>query len=273
MVITDKFVYIHKPKTGGSFVTDALLKLYDGKWNLFIHAKLALLKTIHFKNDFGTLIFTANKHGGCHDIPKEHLQKTIISTIRNPYDYYVSQYEFGWWKRKAWHNYYKKFDGFKKYSSSFPNLSFQQFMELMPMVFNKAPHNEFNNPDALGRSTVEFINDCFYEPENVSQKMTENYILSGAYKNDMFPVKFIFTHRLNQQLHDFLLEQGYPAESIAFIITKKKVLPQGKGRGKDQHWEKYYTPELKELVRKKDWFLFQMFPEFDNSKEGRPQLS
>jgi hypothetical protein len=49
MVITDKFVYIHKPKTGGTFVTSALLKLYDGKWSFLVHARLALLKAVHFK--------------------------------------------------------------------------------------------------------------------------------------------------------------------------------------------------------------------------------
>ncbi|HZH63242.1 MAG TPA: hypothetical protein VEY10_00030 [Flavisolibacter sp.] len=265
MVITDKFVYIHKPKTGGTFVTDALLKLYDGKWNLFLHAKLALLKVIHYKNDFGTLSLTANKHGGCNDIPVGHQQKTIVSTIRNPFDYYVSQYEFGWWKRKSWHDYYKKIDGFEKYSASFPNLSFQQFMELMALAFNASPHQDFNNPNALGRNTIEFINDCFYEPEQVIKKIDEKYISSGAYKKDMFPVEFIFTHRLNQQLYDFLLAHGYPSERIAFIITKQKVLPQGKGRTKEQKWEKYYTPELKELVRKKDWFLFEVFPEFEEA--------
>lgn len=174
MVITNKFVYIHKPKTGGSFVTEALLKLYDGKWNLFVHAKLALLKVIHYKNQSGILSFTANKHGGCRDIPKEHLQKTIVSTIRNPFDYYVSQYEFGWWKRRAWHNYYKQFNGFRQYSASFPNLSFQQFMEMMPLVFNSAPHQDFYDPNALGRSTVEFINDYFFEPEKVIEKINKN---------------------------------------------------------------------------------------------------
>ncbi len=126
MVITDKFVYIHKPKTGGTFVTDALLKVYDGKWNLFVHAKLTLLKAVRFKNHLGELILTANKHGGCLDIPAGYREKLIVSTIRNPFDYYVSQYEFGWWKRKEWHRYYKKFDEFKKYSASFPNLSFKQ---------------------------------------------------------------------------------------------------------------------------------------------------
>lgn len=266
MVITDNFVYIHKPKTGGTFVTNALLRLYEGKWNLYLHAKLALLKSIHYRNHFGTLTFTADKHGGCRNIPKRQLQKTIVSTIRNPFEYYVSQYEFGWWKRKSWHNYYKKLENFEKYSSSFPNLSFQQFMELMTLAFNMAPHENFNDPNALGRSTIEFINDCFYEPDKVIKKINETYLLSGDYKKDMFPVKFIFTHQLNQQLHDFLLTQGYPVESIEFIITKKKVLPQGKGRTKEQAWEKYYTPELMALVRKKDWFLFNLFPEFEDAK-------
>lgn len=269
MVITDKFVYIHKPKTGGTFVTDALLQLYEGNWNLLIHAKLAFLKAIHFRNELGTLILTANKHGGCRDIPKDYLNRQIVSTIRNPFDYYVSQYEFGWWKRKSWYNYYKKMDGFDKYNSSFPDLSFTQFMELMPLVFNEAAHRDFHNPHALGRNTVEFINDCFYRPGEVMQKLDENYVRNGAYRNDMFPVQFIFTHRLNQQFYDFLLSQGYPAERISFIITKKKVLPQGKGRSKDQSWEKYYTPELKELVRTKDRFLFELFPEFDEAPIGR----
>jgi hypothetical protein len=262
MVITDKFVYIHKPKTGGTFVTSALLKVYNGKWNFLVHARLAFLKAVHFENQFGRLSLTANKHGGCLDIPKEHREKLIVSTIRNPYDYYVSQYEFSWWKRKEWHRYYKSFDGFTVQFPTFPDLSFKQFMELMTMVFNPSPYQNFNDSGALGRYTVELINDCFYKPGEVFPKITREYVTSGDYKRDMFKVHFIFTHKLNQQLHDFLLEQGYPGESIQFILDKKKVLPQGKGRNKNQKWEKYYTDELRELVRKKDWFLFELFPEF-----------
>ncbi len=97
----------------------------------------------------------------------------------------------------------------------------------------------------------------------VKPKINNKYIESGAYRTDMFPVHFIFTHRLNQQLYDFLLEQGYPKDSIEFILQKEKVLPLGKGRTQEQKWEKYYSPDLKELVRKKDWFLFALFPEFD----------
>lgn len=267
MVITDRFVYIHKPKTGGTFVTDAILNLYEGKWTIFHHAWLATAKVLRYKNRFGNLWLTADKHGGCNNIPKSQLQKTIVSTIRNPFDYYVSQYEFGWWKRKEWLRYYKTLEGFSTYEKNFPNLSFTQFMELMSLAFNPARHRDFYNPECLGRNTVEFVNDCFHEPEEVLSKLSHEYIGSAYYRADMYPVQFIFTHKLNQQLYEFLLQQGYPEESIHSIIAKKKVLPQGKGRKKEQAWEKYYTPELKVLVRKKDWMLFQLFSEFEDMEK------
>ena len=262
MVITDKFVYIHKPKTGGTFVTDALLRLHDGKWNFLMHGKLAVLKEIHFRNKLGTLTINDNKHGGCREIPEKYGDRVIVSTIRNPFDYYVSQYEFGWWKRKEWLKNYQRVGNFAERFGSFPDLTFSQFMELMAAAFNDAPHQDFQNDAALGRYTVEFIKDHFYNPDTVITKLSGGYIESGQYKQDMYPVTFIFTHQLNRQLHDYLFTKGYPKDSIEFILNKEKVLPQGKGRSKEQKWEKYYTPELKELVYKKDWLLFKLFPEF-----------
>lgn len=262
MVITDKFVYIHKPKTGGTFVTDALLKLYDGKWNLLMHAKLATLKVIRYKNQFGTLIFTADKHGGCSHIPEGHLHKTIVSTIRNPYDYYVSQYEFGWWKRKEWLKYYSQFPWFKQKFPSFPAISFRQFMELMHLAFNPQGFIDFEDPASPGRNTFEFIEMYFKSPSNSYNKISVDYAQSGLIRDDMYPVKFIFTHKLNQQLYEFLCKMDYPQDKIEFILKKEKVLPQGKGRNAKQDWRQYYTDDLIDLVRKKDAFLFSIFPEF-----------
>ncbi|MEO6733893.1 MAG: hypothetical protein ABIN01_21905 [Ferruginibacter sp.] len=261
MIITKQFIYIHRPKTGGSFVTDALLKIYDGKWNWLIHAKLALLGEIRFTNRLGTLTINSNKHGGCNEIPQKYHGKNIVSTIRNPFDYYVSQYEFGWWKRKNWWKYYSKVDHFNERFASFPNISFTQFMELMTAVFNKGYHKDFYNENAAGRYTAEFVQDYFYQPAAALAKLQDAN--NNEFDGQMHPVKFIFTHQLNQQLHDYLLESGYPQQTIDFILKKEKVLPQGKGRSEGQKWEKYYTPEMKELVRKKDRLLFELFPEFD----------
>ena len=79
----------------------------------------------------------------------------------------------------------------------------------------------------------------------------------------MFNVDFIKTDRLNQELYGFLLSIGYRAEDLRFLPALGKILPMGRGRRKDQHWEKYYAPSLKEFIREKDWALFEMFPDFD----------
>jgi hypothetical protein len=262
MVITEKFVYIHKPKTGGTFVTDALLKLYDGTWNLLVHLKLATLKVVHYENELGKLSLTANKHGGCSDIPRGHQQKIIVSTIRNPFDYYVSQYEFGWWKRKEWVKYYRGFAGFSEKFPSFPDITFRQFMELIHLVFNPPGYTDFDNAETPGRNTIEFIDMYFKSPSVIYDKISVAYAQSDLMRDDMHPVHFIFTHKLNQQLHEFLIEMHYPPDKISFILKKEKMLPQGKGRTEKQPWQNYYTDDLIDLVRKKDAFLFSLFPEF-----------
>jgi len=264
MVITDKFVYIHKPKTGGSFVTDALLKLYEGKWSMLVHLKLATLKVVHYKNQFGTLSLTANKHGGCSEIPPGHLEKIIVSTIRNPFDYYVSQYEFGWWKRKEWSRYFSRFPGFKEKFPTFPSIHFRQFMELIHLAFNPHGFSDFDNPESPGRNTIEFVDMYAKSPAATYNKISVNYANSNSMKEDMYPVEFIFTDRLNSQLYEFLHKIDYPQDKIEFILKKEKVLPQGKGRSAKQDWRQYYTNDLIDLVRKKDEFLFSLFPEFSN---------
>ncbi len=215
------------------------------------------------ESQLGELIIYKLKHGGALDIPMKYRDRSILTNIRNPFDYYVSQYEFGWWKRKECMKYYRQVKGFDTRFPDFPNLSFTQFMELLCAAYNDLPNTNYFNEAALGHYTIDFLRNHFYQPALAMQKISRDYFESGAYKKDMFPTQFIFTHKLNQQLYEFLLQCGYPKESIEFILKKEKVLPQGKGRTNEQQWEKYYTPELKELVRKKDWFLFELFPEFE----------
>lgn len=77
----------------------------------------------------------------------------------------------------------------------------------------------------------------------------------------MFDVRFIHTERLNWELHAFLLEAGFPAADVAFVPELGRILPDGKGRTERQRWEHYYTPELKAEVRRRERWLFLLFPE------------
>ena len=79
----------------------------------------------------------------------------------------------------------------------------------------------------------------------------------------MFPVHFLRKENLNQELYEYLLNIGYPAKAIEFILNAPKIVPGRNIRGEDKKWENYYTPELKKWVRMKEKLLFAIFPEYD----------
>jgi hypothetical protein len=69
MILTDRFVFLHLHKSGGSFVNRFLLESIPGARQVGYH-----LPRTH--------------------IPRESLQLPILGTVRNPWDYYVSWYSF-----------------------------------------------------------------------------------------------------------------------------------------------------------------------------------
>lgn len=265
MIITDKFVFVHDPKTGGSFVTSALYELHGIHWTRRTNLKLTVFKELRYKTKFGNFIHTNQKHFGCGFIPEPHRGKKILATVRNPLDWYVSQYEFGWWKRRNMKKHFEKLPNFKRDYPDFPEIDFAAFVKLSNQAFEvhlDCPKEVWSQ---FGMRTRAFADFYFKEPGRALMKMLdEKYISSGAYRADLYEnLQFIRTKNLNQNLYDFLLQSGYDKEDADFILEMKKVLPLGKGRTKEQKWGNYYTPELKDEIRQKERVLFQIFPEFD----------
>jgi hypothetical protein len=111
MIITDKFVYIHLSKTGGTFVTQVLKQIHEARGDKIVacyadkqpKSRWSLRQLINPRRTFLMLqhwddgLKTYNQHGKANDIPPGHQHKPILTTIRNPYDHYVSGYEFRWW--------------------------------------------------------------------------------------------------------------------------------------------------------------------------------
>ncbi len=264
MIFTDKFVYVHEPKTGGTFVTSVLLRLHEFKWNRWTHLRSTLRPNLVHQNKYGTFIYNNNKHGGCGQIPAAQRHKPVLATVRNPYDLYVSQYEFGWWKRKEFLKYYRAIPEFETKYAQFPDLSFGEYMKLTDAAFHDGGKNGSGAFERPGLHTENFIKFYFRNPREVIEKIDGEYIDSQEYRADMIDdLHFIRTDNLNRGLYDFLLKIGYPDEDIRFILDLDKILPRGRGRNRDQAWQKYYTPELKREVRQRDHLVFEMFPEFD----------
>lgn len=275
MIITSRFVYVHMPKTGGTFVETVLRKIHEKRGDAIEHRRAdqpprrrslrELLKKprpvfLELSHPAGENQW--NQHGRVSQIPPEHRDKPILTTLRNPYDRYVSQFEFKWWQQYP-NSFFRNLDDLKARYPHYPNITFEEFVELSNTFSADELNQRFDPQDRLGRHTIQFVKYFYSNPAALSEIDAE-YLAARRYWDDIHPnLHFTFTHDLNQQLYDFLLTMGYPHDEIAFILHHQKVLPNGQGRREDQKWEKYYTPSLKAAVRHHERMLFEMFPVFD----------
>ena len=117
MVITDRFVYLHIPKTGGTFVEEALSRLLSGDTSYIDTAN---------PPHRGTYGCPDQHERNCH-VPAEYRDRPLLASVRNPYDHHVSLYEFGWWKTHP----QDTFDPNRIAEAfpHFPELSFSEYLE------------------------------------------------------------------------------------------------------------------------------------------------
>jgi hypothetical protein len=72
MILSSKFVFVHLPKTGGSFVRELMTHHAPPAW------QISLL----------------DDHPTIRDIPATHQHLPIFGLVRNPFDWYVSWYHY-----------------------------------------------------------------------------------------------------------------------------------------------------------------------------------
>ena len=270
------------PKTGGTFVTTVLERLHRTDSTGHLASPLqpcptsSLMRIIRrFRvistQGYGHLVNLEPRHATCNYIPSHHHHKSILSNVRNPYDWYVSQYEFGWWKRTFM---YAPEDAptpvgyaieqvlpeFISQHAHFPNITFREFLKLCKKA--EGVYNEKFDGD-LGLYTYGFIHFFYKNTASFVSHLDQNYLTSGRHLENAFNVHFLNTKHLNRDLYDFLASQGYRTCDLDFIPKLGRILPMRIGRTEDQKWEHYYNSDLKNQVRESDWVLFSLFPEFD----------
>jgi hypothetical protein len=266
MIFTERFVYVHEPKTGGTFVTSMLLRLYGLRWTKWTHLRLALFGKVSRRHTrYGALVHNSNKHGGCNEVPASERGKKILATVRNPYDLYVSQYEFGWWRRPEVRPLYEAVPNFHADYPNFPDISFEQYVKLANAAAGPLSGGTRAGGDVRpGIITEQFLKFYFRDPRAAYERLCAGrYATADTVAPDMHDLHFVRTDQLNVGLYDFLVGAGYAEEDVAYILGEGKVLPRGRGRGAAQKWESYYTPELKAWVRSREELLFRLFPQFD----------
>lgn len=296
MLLADRFVYIHEPKTGGTFVTYALTQLHGGLTEVrpsrYIHPAIRRrLPTASFRLERRTApaslggakygpLCSWNDHGTCSEIPRPFRSRQILATMRNPLQKYVSGYLFAWWKRPEYRPLYQStIPDFEHRYPSFPDLSFREYMELIHASWTVPGNRDLYSGAGIGFQSERFIHFYFRVPwllrgtkrylSSIVRRVDSEYVRDSGFVEDMFRIRFLRTETLNEDLCEFLLEAGYDAEDVESVRTLAHVVPVGGAdvgftdRAASDDWASFYTPELREIVRRKDDLLFTLFPEFD----------
>jgi hypothetical protein len=264
MIITDDFVVLNYPKTGSSFVREALKTAY---WNRFsrtsflerLFYRLKMKRRPMFQELFLPNIKVANmdqrdQHGTYEQIPPEFKDREVVTAIRNPYERLMSAYE---------HRHWVKFPPVDQKTLSeafphFPDLSFEEFLAFNEVAkHQRIPHITINAD--IGIQTIQFIQMFFKDPIRVLRQIDEEYLESDRYRQDMPDITFLRTENLNQDLYEFLLDRGHEEPDIAFILKMEKV---NVSRDPFKKYSQLWNKKLVDMVRHKERFLFRILKDF-----------
>ncbi len=224
MLVTKNFIILNLPKTGSTFVREVVNLIYRDR----------ISKRILFKLEekfFGPLCYELNmphliydnytdQHGAYFQIPKNLLNRKIVSVIRSPYSRFFSQYKYGWWKN----NFVLDKDILNEKFPSFPDLSIDEYIHMRILETNKLKMTYKIPKDLnIGDMTIQFIYMFFKNPPKIFSKLNEDYFLSNEFKNDIANIEFLNNENLNFELADFLSKQGFSKVECEFARNYKKV--------------------------------------------------
>lgn len=252
MILTDKFVYLHMGKTGGTFVRNAVEEMYSDlfvkllkKYNLFFLSDIYYYKLYRSpirRLKFGEVWEKGSQHNFISHIPPAFRGKPVLSCVRNPYDYYVSEYTFGWWKESPM----LEIEELKQRYEHFPDLSFREYLRYLYDAF-EVEKEILGYRSGYGVYTCKFI-EMYYENYRKMLRREEITLPEPG-------VEFIRQPNLNRELREELRSLGYGKERTAHIPSLGRINVSRDSR----RYRDYYDEELADLVYRNEKPLFDLF--------------
>lgn len=255
MIITNKFVFIHVPKTGGTFVREHL-KLLNCKW-----PELQLLEITKFK------------HSGISKIPEEYKHLPIVSCLRDPISHMISRFNFKWWLRNSENRFDLK--KVKLTYPNFPNLNIEEFYELM-CNYNLRNDKQIRKSHLLAlKKSIGFCSLTYFSKfcKRLIKTLKEDdeKIIFEKIKFAFSNISFLNTNNLSNDLFLFLKNYNdIPYEYISEIKQSKKIIPKADPRNSKNdnpsHFESGDINEkkidisdsLSNTIKYKERFLYQI---------------
>jgi hypothetical protein len=264
MFVTETFVYLHLPKTGGTFVASTLGAIHaargDEVQTIWVDpANPPALPPVKSGRALRVMLTTRDQHGTRRDIPPLYADRPILATIRNPYERYVSQYEFAWWRHQP--DLFGPVDEVRRHYPHFPDLSFDDYLRLANSV--RLPFRHLAPAEgAPGMHTQQFLEYFFRDPVPAFERLLEGTLTMEDVNRELAGLRLLDQGRLNDDLAAVLEELGYAPAEVERVRSAPRVWPPEGGRPPASPWEPYYTEETKAFVARKERWLFDWIPQF-----------
>lgn len=264
MIVTDRFVAINFPKTGSSFVRRVLKQLhnYDAPQNrlrrrIGLTDRSGVVELILPQIDRQYPPNQAGQHGTVRQIPGPLRDRPIMSVMRNPLERYVSTYLFGWWKK----NPQAPVEELLQDYPSYPELTFGEYLEMMNTFGRRNRLGGIQLRADVGFQTVQFLQFFCEDPERLLNDLDDDSVEQQTYRDAMAEVTFLHQERLNEELHNFLIEAGYPETDVAFVMRADPVNVTP-GKTGDSDIAAHYSKALANQIVQQERVLFDLFPEY-----------
>jgi hypothetical protein len=226
MIVTDKFVFVHLPRSGGTFVSEVIRKFFPSAHEIGYHLPRTLL-------------------------PTEYSHLPILGAIRNPWEFYVSWYHHVWPRDAAsvlisWVTENGRL-GFMGAMRNALNLGVNDekldiLIEMLPEEVDYGKRNIPNiTKDAMRR--VRGTGVGYYT-------FRFHHLFGNA--DDVFVCRL---ETLRQDLVSFFERIGAATDELRDYVLRSDK----QNISEHLHYSTYYTPEFAELVSIRDRQLIERF--------------
>ena len=264
MLLAEDFVFLHHAKTGGSFVTNALTEIYAAQC--------------------GNMLIDIDKHGRVEDIPEEYRKKSIVTIVRNPFDYYVSNYVFGYWiERDSEYGVHWNATRMRAHFPGYPYLTFREFIKGALELGGGLPERdwEFQKSLGLGALSIKMLAYSVRDYRSLLEPLGTRRDLDRL-KQEIQRTRFLHTERLNQETRQWLTDLGIPQQFTRPIEDAPKIQPLntpggtalrgGHGQPRTLDWQALFDDDTIQLVLERDWLFFELFPEYSHDGSLAPRV-
>ena len=226
MIVTDKFVFVHLPRTGGTFTSEVIKRFFPSAHEIGYHLPRALL-------------------------PRQYSHLPVLGAVRNPWEFYVSWFHHVWPRDAgtvlvSWMTENGKL-GFADTTKNALNFGSDdnRLDRLISMLPDNVDYGKRNIPnlttDAVRRIRGTGIGYYTFR---------FNHLFGNS--DNMYVCRL---ETLRQDLVKFFEQIGAATDELREYILRSDK----KNTAEYQDISTYYTPELAKLVAIRDQYLIEKF--------------